>query len=153
MRMETRIEDEIATAEQVQPGSRTSGDILEDFRRWGYLQAKLDPLGQYLHPQVVPELEVTGPLADKARQLYCETAGIEFMHIADRAKRRWIEERFEREEPTPDQRHILDLLVRADIFEQVLQAACGSLLGDHCGLDFVHQRGGVNPNSSRIDSV
>ncbi len=122
MHMETRIEDEIATAEQVQPGSRTSGDILEHFRRWGYLQAKLDPLGQYLHPQVVPELEVTGPLADKARQLYCQTAGIEFMHIADRAKRRWIEERFEREEPTPDQRHILDLLVRADIFEQVLQA-------------------------------
>jgi 2-oxoglutarate dehydrogenase E1 component len=122
MHMETRIEGEIATPEQVQPGSRTSGDILDDFRRWGYLQAKLDPLGQCLHPQGVPELEVTGPLADKARQLYCGMAGIEFMHIADRAKRRWIEERFEREEPTPDQRHILDLLVRADIFEQVLQA-------------------------------
>jgi 2-oxoglutarate dehydrogenase E1 component len=120
--MGTRIEDEIATAERVQPGSRTKGDILDDFRRWGYLQAKLDPLGQYLQPQVVPELEVAGPIADKARHLYCETSGIEFMHIADRAKRRWIEERFEREELTPDQRHILDLLVRADIFEQVLQA-------------------------------
>lgn len=120
--MEIRIEDEITTAEQVRPGLCTSSNILDDFRRWGYLQAKLDPLGQYLHPQVIPELEVTGPLADKARQLYCGTTGIEFMHIADRTKRRWIEERFEREEPTPDQRHILDLLVRADIFEQVLQA-------------------------------
>lgn len=122
MHTETKIEVEIATSEQVQSGSRTRGDVLEDFRRWGYLQAKLDPLGQYLHPQVVPELEVTGPLADKARQLYCGTAGIEFMHIADRAKRHWIEERFEREEPAPDQRRILELLVRADIFEQVLQA-------------------------------
>ncbi|HXS78593.1 MAG TPA: 2-oxoglutarate dehydrogenase E1 component [Terracidiphilus sp.] len=120
--METRIEDEIARAEPVQSGSRTSNGIIEDFRRWGYLQAKLDPLGQYLQPQAVPELDVTGPIADKARKLYCGTAGIEFMHIADGAKRRWIQERFEREEPRPDQQRILDLLVRADIFEQVLQA-------------------------------
>ncbi len=95
---------------------------MDDFRRWGYLQAKLDPLGQYLQPQVIPELEVANPLADRARHLYCGTIGIEFMQIADGTKRRWIEERFEREEPMPDRRRILDLLVRADIFEQVLQA-------------------------------
>jgi len=112
----------ITTAERIQPVPDTGRNIMEDFRRWGYLQAKLDPLDQYLQPQILPELEVTGPLADKARHLYCGTIGIEFTHIADGAKRRWIEERFEREEPTPNQRHILDLLVRADIFEQVLQA-------------------------------
>jgi 2-oxoglutarate dehydrogenase E1 component len=112
----------ITTAERIQPVPDTGRNIMEDFRRWGYLQAKLDPLDQYLQPQILPELEVTGPLADKARHLYCGTIGIEFTHIADVAKRRWIEERFEREEPTPNQKHILDLLVRADIFEQVLQA-------------------------------
>jgi 2-oxoglutarate dehydrogenase E1 component len=112
----------ITTAERIQPVPDTGRNIMDDFRRWGYLQAKLDPLDQYLQPQILPELEVTGPLADKARHLYCGTIGIEFTHIADGAKRRWIEERFEREEPTPNQRHILDLLVRADIFEQVLQA-------------------------------
>jgi len=98
------------------------GNVLDDFRRWGYLQAKLDPLGQYLQPQTVPELEASGPIADKARKLYCGTTGIEFMHLADPAKRRWIEERFESDRRAPDRRRILSLLIRADIFEQVLQA-------------------------------
>jgi 2-oxoglutarate dehydrogenase E1 component len=108
---------------QVSPSSPGMDDnVIDAFRRWGYLQASLDPLGQYLQPQMVPELEANGPIADRARRLYCGTTGIEFMHIRDRAKRRWVEERFEREEPAPDRRHILDLLVRADSFEQVLQA-------------------------------
>ena len=65
-------------------------NIMDDFRRWGYLRAKLDPLGQYPPARMVPELETDGAAADKARQLYCGTIGIEFMHIADPAKRRWI---------------------------------------------------------------
>ena len=112
----------IRAAQPLQPVPDTGRNIMDDFRRWGYLQAKLDPLGQYLQPQIIPELEVAGPLADRARHLYCGTIGIEFMQIADGTKRRWIEERFEREEPMPDRQRILDLLVRADIFEQVLQA-------------------------------
>lgn len=124
--MEIRIDGEITRAEPLEPSPSTvpdtGRDVMDDFRRWGYLQAKLDPLGQYLQPQVVPELEGTGgSIADRARRMYCGTTGIEFMHIADRAKRHWIEERFERDEPAPDQRHILGLLVRADIFEQLLQ--------------------------------
>ena len=100
----------------------TSRDIMDNFRRWGYLQANLDPLGQYLQPQVVPELAVEGPIVDRARRLYCGSTGIEFMHIADQAKRQWIAKRFERDEPTPDRQRILDLLIRADIFEKVVQA-------------------------------
>ena len=112
----------ITAAQPLQPVPDTGRNIMDDFRRWGYLQAKLDPLGQYLLPQIVPELDIKGPLADKARRLYCGTTGIEFMHIADGTKRRWVEERFESEEPAPDRQRILDLLVRADLFEQVLQA-------------------------------
>ncbi|HVY94771.1 MAG TPA: 2-oxoglutarate dehydrogenase E1 component [Bryobacteraceae bacterium] len=97
-------------------------NIVEDFRRWGYLQAKLDPLGKYPASRVVPELDAaTGPAADEARELYCGTVGLEFMHIADQAKRRWIQERFENNEFAVDRRRILDLLIRADIFEQFLQ--------------------------------
>ena len=95
---------------------------MDDFRRWGYLQANLDPLGLDLQPQTIPELEHRGSRADRARQLYCGTTAIEFMHIADPAKRRWIEARFERDTPAPDRRWILDLLVRADMFEEVLQS-------------------------------
>ncbi len=86
------------------------------------MQAKLDPLGQFLQPQMIPELEATGPVAEKVRQIYCGTTGIEFMHIVDPAKRRWVEEWFETEEPKQDRRRILDLLIRADVFEQVIQA-------------------------------
>ena len=122
MPMGARIEDGITTTEPFQPVTDTDRNIMDGFRRWGYLQAKLDPLGQYLQPQMIPELEVAGPIAERARRLYCGTIGIEFMHLAEVAKRQWIEDRFERDEPAPDRRRILELLVRADIFEQVLQS-------------------------------
>src|SRR5271156_4124763 len=94
--------------------------IWESFRRWGFLQAKLDPLGD-VKPVAMAELEVSGPEADAARQFYCGTIGAEFMHIADREKREWIQARMEAEAPEVDRARILDWLVRAEIFEQVLQ--------------------------------
>jgi 2-oxoglutarate dehydrogenase E1 component len=95
--------------------------VFDAFRRWGYLRAQLDPLGQHLVPRTVPELEIAGENADQARRLYCGTVGIEFMHIPDNAKRQWIRERFEQDALLQNRQHILDLLIRADIFEQVLQ--------------------------------
>jgi len=94
--------------------------VWDAFRRWGYLQANLDPLGD-LQPVAMMELELTGAEAEAARRAYCGTVGAEFMHIPDRERRTWIQERMESEAPTPDREKILDLLVRAEIFEQVLQ--------------------------------
>jgi 2-oxoglutarate dehydrogenase E1 component len=94
--------------------------VWDAFRRWGYLQANLDPLGD-LQPVAMMELELTGAEAEAARRAYCGTVGAEFMHIPDRERRMWIQERLESEAPTPDREKILDLLVRAEIFEQVLQ--------------------------------
>jgi len=98
--------------------------VWDAFRRWGYLQANLDPLGD-LQPVELPELALSGPDAEAARKLYCGTIGLEFMHIPDPERRRWIEERIESQAPgsaqTPDRTKILDRLVRAEIFEQVLQ--------------------------------
>jgi 2-oxoglutarate dehydrogenase E1 component len=48
--------------------------------------------------------------------------GVEFMHIADSERRRWIQERIEAEPAAVDQERALDLLMRADLFEQTLQA-------------------------------
>src|SRR5271170_7383785 len=95
--------------------------IWDSFRRWGYLQASLDPLGD-LEPLAMPELEVTGPEAEAARRFYCGTVGVEFMHIPDRERRLWIQERMESEAPEPDRARILELLVRAEIFEQTIQS-------------------------------
>jgi 2-oxoglutarate dehydrogenase E1 component len=94
--------------------------VWESFRRWGYLQANLDPLGD-LAPAPIPELDVTGPEAEAARRVYCGSIGAEFMHIPDRERRLWVQERMESEVAEPDRARILDLLIRADIFEQVLQ--------------------------------
>jgi 2-oxoglutarate dehydrogenase E1 component len=108
-----------AVAESI--STKESQDRVWDaFRRWGYLQADLDPLGD-LQPVAMPELDVTGPEADAARRFYCGTIGVEFMHIADRERRQWIQQRMESEAPAVDRERILEWLVRAEIFEQVLQ--------------------------------
>ena len=94
--------------------------IFEAFRRWGYLQADLDPLG-FLKPQAHPELELSGELADLARKYYCGTIAAEFAHIPEPEKRRWIAERIERDAPATDHDYILERLIRAELFEQILQ--------------------------------
>src|ERR1700731_1438389 len=94
--------------------------IWDAFRRWGYLRANLDPLGDLEHV-AISELDVTGPEVNAARRFYCGTIGAEFMHIPDSDRREWIQRRMESEAQKPDQTKILERLVRAEIFEQVLQ--------------------------------
>jgi len=94
--------------------------IWDSFRRWGYLQAQIDPLGD-LKPVEMAELEATGPEAEAARAIYCGSIGAEFMHIADAERRAWMQARMEAEPAKPDRARILELLVRAEVFEQVLQ--------------------------------
>ena len=95
--------------------------VFEGYRRWGYLAANLDPLG-FLTPMVHPELIVNGEAATAARKFYCGTIGAEFVHIDDTERRRWIAERLECDAPQPDRGFILERLIRAELFEQVLQA-------------------------------
>jgi 2-oxoglutarate dehydrogenase E1 component len=89
------------------------------FRQFGYLEAELNPLG--LPPQPHPDLEIDNEWAREARRIYCGSVGIEFMHIADPERRRWIQERIEAEPAAVDRERALDLLMRADLFEQTLQ--------------------------------
>ncbi|HEY6448040.1 MAG TPA: 2-oxoglutarate dehydrogenase E1 component [Acidobacteriaceae bacterium] len=92
------------------------------FRRWGYLQAQLDPLGQYLQPLEVPELELQNDDAAAARRVYCGTIGAEFMHMPQRERREWVAERMEGGPGRVDPNRILELLARADVFEHVVQS-------------------------------
>jgi len=95
--------------------------VFDAFRRWGYLEADLDPLG-FLQPEPHPELQVDDEFAHEARRIYSGTIGVEFAHIADPERRRWIQERMEgSSQPEVDQEHVLDQLIRAELFEQVLQ--------------------------------
>jgi len=95
--------------------------IFDAFRRWGYYEATLDPLGVF-RPEKLADLESTGGAAEEARRIYCGNIGVEFMHLPEPERRRWIAERIEGPELEVDQKKILERLVRADLFEQVLQA-------------------------------
>jgi 2-oxoglutarate dehydrogenase E1 component len=103
--------------------------MFDIFRCWGYLQASLDPLGQFLPPEPFPTPIPAGleasPDAQEARRYYCSSIGAEFMHIPSPEKRAWIQQRLE-QDPTSaeapiDTARILTNLIKADLFEQVIQ--------------------------------
>ncbi|HEV7667490.1 MAG TPA: 2-oxoglutarate dehydrogenase E1 component [Thermoanaerobaculia bacterium] len=103
----------------------TAAGVMDAFRRYGYLAADLDPMGRLL-PETEPLAELaagteTSPETAEARRWYCGSIGIEYMHIIDPARRRFLAERMEREAEAPDRRRLLDLLVRGETFEQVIQ--------------------------------
>ena len=103
-------------------GVQDREQIFDTFRRWGYLQASLDPLGQYLPPEPFPIATTPeGDIAAEARAYYCGNFAIEFMHIPNLEQRQWLQDQIERPAPKPDQAHILTQLIRADLFEQVIQ--------------------------------
>src|SRR5215472_3951926 len=96
--------------------------VFEAFRRWGYLEAALDPLG-FLEPLKSPDLDgLAGADARQARRIYAGTIGADFMHLLEPERRDWIAARMEGTPPETDRHMILSRLVRADLFEQVLQS-------------------------------
>ena len=94
--------------------------VFSAFRQWGYLEGDLDPLG-FLRPRPHPDLQIENEYAREAREIYCSTIGVEINHISDPERRNWIYQRLESEAEEVDQQRALDLLIRADLFEQVLQ--------------------------------
>jgi 2-oxoglutarate dehydrogenase E1 component len=116
--MATQLETPVVTRDERE-------QVFDSFRRWGYLEANLDPLGT-LQPLRLPELALDSPHAEQARRIYCGTLGAEFMHIPDARRRRWVQRALEsatalRLRPELQVR-VLERLVQAEIFEQVLQS-------------------------------
>ncbi len=122
--------------------------IINMYRVRGHLIANLDPLGAEA-PQTHPELDpitygltlwdldrefVADGLAGKEvmtldeilsvlRDAYCQTIGIEYMHIQEPAQKRWIQDHVEGVPTTLDEdekRHVLNLLNAAEAFERFL---------------------------------
>jgi 2-oxoglutarate dehydrogenase E1 component len=102
------------------PDPQIDPTVLDAYRRWGYLQADLDWLGR-IEPLAHPELDVDSPGVDQARAWYCGTLAAEFMHIPDPERRRWVQAAMEKEVAEPPREHVLDLLIRAATFEELLQ--------------------------------
>ena len=114
------MKSERATGTQLLDTPADRERVFDSFRRWGYLQANLDPLGQ-LQPDPNTELDAAGDYADEARTIYCGTVAAEFMHIASPEKRHWIQSQMESSAPPVDRDFISQRLIRAEMFEQVLQ--------------------------------
>ena len=122
--------------------------LINMYRVRGHLIAHLDPLDAEpprTHPELdpltygltiwdLPRRFVADGLAgrDRAtleeilqilRDAYCRTLGIEYMHIQDPAQKRWIQENVEGVDAAlgaEEQRHILDRLNAAEVFERFL---------------------------------
>src|SRR2546425_4086838 len=103
-------------------GKEAGKRFLAASRRGGFLEARLNPLGlsKRLNP---PDWQgLPSEAAEEARRIYCSTVGADFMHLPEPERRRWIAERLESPSSQVDQHKILERLIRADLFEQVLQA-------------------------------
>ncbi|MGH9096365.1 MAG: thiamine pyrophosphate-dependent enzyme, partial [Acidimicrobiales bacterium] len=124
--------------------------LINMYRVRGHLIAHLDPLDAEppdLHPELdplhygltiwdLPRRYVADGLAGKdtatldgilhtLRNAYCRTLGIEYMHIQDLAQKRWIQQHVEgvsAELPADVQRHTLDRLGAAEVFERFLHS-------------------------------
>ena len=124
--------------------------LINAHRFLGHRQARLDPLNQAPRP-AVPELDPahhglgpedlersfnTGSLAGPARatlrqileivrNTYCGSVGAEYMHIAETAQKRWIQQRLEPVQSKPAfdaarKRQIMDRLIAAQTLEEYL---------------------------------
>src|SRR4029077_7972114 len=102
----------------ISPEDAQHGELIFDkFRRWGYLAARLDPLG-FFAPAFPADLDDATPTSSEARSIYCGAIGAEFMHIDDPERRAWIARQME--DPSAaksDQQRILE---RQHILERLI---------------------------------
>jgi 2-oxoglutarate dehydrogenase E1 component len=122
--------------------------LINMYRVRGHLIAHLDPLDAeppHIHPELdpltygltiwdLPRQFVADGLAGRdvatldeilhvLRDAYCRTLGIEYMHIQDPEQKHWIQQHVEGQPTTlnvEEQRHILDRLNAAEVFERFL---------------------------------
>jgi 2-oxoglutarate decarboxylase len=122
--------------------------LINMYRVRGHLIAHLDPLDAeppHIHPELdpltygltiwdLPRPFVADGLAGRdvatldeilhvLRDAYCRTLAIEYMHIQDPEQKRWIQQHVEGQPSTlkeDEQRHILDRLNAAEVFERFL---------------------------------
>jgi 2-oxoglutarate dehydrogenase E1 component len=113
------------TRKSPNPASRP--DALADaFRRWGYLCANLDSLDRlapYEHPDLTEAMAgASSGAITRWKSVYCGPIGVEFMHMIDRERSRWVSSWMESEWSDVDQQKILEQLAAAELFERFMHA-------------------------------
>jgi len=91
------------------------------YRRWGYLEANLNPFGGPIAGGY-PDIRLQGAVAAEARRIYCGSIGAEFMHLPQQERREWIQEQMESSRAEKvDRVWLAERLLQSDLFEQILQ--------------------------------
>jgi 2-oxoglutarate dehydrogenase E1 component len=137
-----------ARSTEAQPAGGAFG-LVQAYREFGHLIARLDPLGENLDTHPLLDLSNFGlgeadlerdhgpqpfagtfhgtiaELIAALRETYCGSIGVEYMEIPDKRQREWLQQQMEpaRNRPplTSEIRiRILELLLTADAFEQFL---------------------------------
>ncbi len=117
---------------------RSRGHLMADTDPLAYRQRKHGDLDIQNHGMTLWDLDRTFPtggfggrtkstlrdILGLLRDSYCRTVGVEYMHLADRTQRKWLQERLESgyaRTPREDQLRILRRLNSAEAFETFLQ--------------------------------
>ena len=98
--------------------------VADAFRRWGYLQCDLDPMGR-LQPYEHPDVADARALGDareveRLRSIYCGPVGFEFMHMVERERVEWMRDTIEAGPPEVDSHWVLERLMETELFEKFL---------------------------------
>jgi 2-oxoglutarate dehydrogenase E1 component len=98
--------------------------VADAYRRWGYLQADVDPLDRlapFEHPDIA-DARALGSSDDneKWRSIYCGVIGFEFMHMMERERVEWMRDAIEAGPPPVDSRWVLSRLMDTELFERFL---------------------------------
>lgn len=95
-------------------------NIANTFRRWGHLQAQIDPFNR-ITPFAHRDLDsIDAAEAEQWRKIYCSTIGAEFMHMPHPERCDWVAARLEGERTQLDQRFILKRILSAETLEKFI---------------------------------
>ena len=112
---------QLSTSEIPLGREQARDQVFDAYRRWGYLDANLNPFGGPVGGGYA-DLPGDAEGAEAARRIYCGTIGVEFMHLPQRDRREWIQNRMENPaQQQLDRRWLAERLLQADLFEQILQ--------------------------------
>src|SRR5512134_2771639 len=98
--------------------------VADAYRRWGFLQADVDPLQRmaaFEHPDIA-DARVMGASADNEKwsSVYCGPIGFEFMHMMERERVEWMRDTIEAGPSVVDTRWVLSRLMDTELFERFL---------------------------------
>ncbi len=107
---------------------QTGSNILQDFRRLGFTNAKTNPLTEKsntCHPLLEAHYASNDDMLQTLDQIYCGSVGAEFCYISNQEEQNWLtdaleEQRFEAKISDDDRKDILQNILQADMFENFL---------------------------------